>query len=39
VQALAEMTGAADIQFYVETGTTYITIECDYDALRDVNDP
>ncbi|MFW2388224.1 MAG: hypothetical protein ACN4G0_07805 [Polyangiales bacterium] len=39
VQPLAEMTGAADVQFYVETGTTFITIECDYDALRDVNDP
>lgn len=39
VTQLATMTGAADVQFYVESGTTYITIECDYDALRDVTTP
>jgi hypothetical protein len=39
VTPLATMTGAADVQFYVETGTTFITIECDYDSLRDVTTP
>lgn len=39
VTQLATMTGAADVQFYVQTGTTFITIECDYDALRDVTTP
>ena len=39
VTPLATMTGAADVQFYVETGTTFITIECDYDSLRDLTTP
>jgi len=39
VTQLATMTGAADVQFYVETGTTFITIECDDDALREVTTP
>ncbi len=33
VTQLATMTGAADVQFYVETGTTFITVECDGAAL------
>ncbi len=39
VTQLATMTGAADVQFYVQSGTTFITIECDYDALRDLTTP
>jgi len=35
----AARTGAAEVQFCVESGTTFITIECDYDALRDVMTP
>jgi len=34
VTQLATMTGAADVQFYVQTGTTFITIACDYDAYE-----
>ena len=39
VQPLAEMTGAADVQFYVITGQMQLTIECDGDALVDINQP
>lgn len=39
VTQLATMTGAADVQFYVQSGTSFITVECDNDALREVTTP
>jgi len=39
VTQLATMTDAADVQFYVQSGTSFITIECDNDALRDLATP
>jgi len=39
VTQLATMTGAPDVQVYVSTGATQLTVECDYDALRDLTTP